>query len=185
MCNPYRIGEKIYLRPIDVPDDSETIAAWLNDPDVTRTLRRYLPHTPSGVEEYVRKFAGSDTDIPLAIVAKEGDRFVGLCSIHGVSHRHRNGSLGLTVGEKSGWGKGYGKEAMELLIRLGFHTLNLHRLSLQVYSFNERAIRLYEKLGFRHEGRLRQDFFLDGVYHDTLNMGLLRDEWLAGQGGAG
>lgn len=185
MRNPYRVGEKIYLRPVEVPDDCKAIAAWLNDPEVSRTLRRYLPHTPSGVEEYMRRLAGSETEVPLAIAAKEGDRLVGVCGIHEVNVRHRNAWIGLTVGEKGCWGKGYGREAMELLLRLGFQTLNLHRMSLQVFSFNERAVRLYEKLGFQHEGRLRQDFFLDGTYHDTLMMGLLRDEWLARPGGAG
>ncbi len=184
MRNPYRIGEHVYLRPIEFLGDGNLIVTWLNDPEVTRTLRRYLPHTAGQVEEFVRRHADSTTDIPLAIAAREGDRLVGVCGVHGIDTRHRHAWLGITVG-KEHWGKGYGKEAMELLLRLGFQTLNLHRLSLQVYSFNERAVRLYERLGFQHEGRQRQDFFLDGVYHDTLNMGILRDEWLARQGSAG
>jgi RimJ/RimL family protein N-acetyltransferase len=83
------------------------------------------------------------------------------------------------LGEPEEWGKGYGSEATRLVLRYAFETLNLNRVWLHVYEYNERGLRAYEKAGFRREGRLRQEMFRDGRYWDTIVMGILRDEWLA------
>jgi RimJ/RimL family protein N-acetyltransferase len=84
--------------------------------------------------------------------------------------------FGIGIGVTSMWGKGYGTEATRLLVRHAFQTLNLNRVGLEVYEFNQGAIRCYEKAGFRIEGRLRQSYFADGRYWDTVVMGILREE---------
>ena len=95
--------------------------------------------------------------------------------------RCRHAAFGITIGCKDAWGKGHGTEATRLVVGHAFQVLNLNRVWLYVYEFNPRGIRVYEKVGFRTEGRLRQDAFRDGRYWDTIVMGLLRDEWEARQ----
>jgi RimJ/RimL family protein N-acetyltransferase len=83
------------------------------------------------------------------------------------------------IGDKRHWNKGLGTEAMQLLLKHGFETLNLHRIYLRVFANNPRAIRSYEKAGFVVDGRLREAHFADGVYIDDLLMSVLRPEWQA------
>ena len=84
----------------------------------------------------------------------------------------------ITIGETDAWGHGYGTEAARLMLWLAFERIGLHRVGLSVFAFNERAIRSYEKAGFRVEGRLREAIARDGRYWDEIQMGVLRDEWL-------
>src|SRR5262249_23759045 len=79
--------------------------------------------------------------------------------------------------DKAYWNRGYGTEALRLLLRHGFHTLNLNRVALRVYGNNARAIHAYEKAGFAHEGQLRQAIYKEGAYRDVLLMSVLREEW--------
>ncbi|PJF44100.1 MAG: N-acetyltransferase, partial [Phototrophicales bacterium] len=97
--------------------------------------------------------------------------------LHGPDLRNRSSEVGISIGQPSYWDQGYGTDAMRVLLRYGFYEINLHRIELKVYSFNERAIRSYEKLGFQKEVVARQAIFRDGQYHDVIIMGLLRSEW--------
>ena len=89
----------------------------------------------------------------------------------------RCAEIGIMLGEKSWWNKGYGTETMRAMLRHGFETLNLHRIWLQVYSNNKRGIRAYEKAGFQHEGVYREGHYQAGRYHDVFLMSVLRQEW--------
>ena len=92
-----------------------------------------------------------------------------------------NAELGIVIGDKAYWDKGYGAEVMHTLLRHGFGTLNLHRIYLRVFDNNPRAIKVYLRAGFTEEGRLREDRYHDGRYNDTIVMGILRAEWAAMQ----
>ncbi len=94
-----------------------------------------------------------------------------------VDERNRHAELAIVIGEKDYWSKGYGSQMMHTLLEYGFEGLNLERLYLHVFSFNERAIKFYEKFNFKHEGTLRNMLYRDGKYHDLLAYGLMRDEW--------
>ncbi len=96
---------------------------------------------------------------------------------------NRHASLGIFIGDTSAWGRGHGREAMSLMLDHAFETLNLNRVWLHVYEYNERAIRLYTRLGFTTEGVLRQDRYHGGRSWDTLTLGILREEWEARKGG--
>ena len=179
MRNPYLVGTKIYLRPFDPVEDSKATAAWFNDPEVTRFIRRAMPITVPAQEAFLRRTAGSTTDMAVAIVEQTTDQLVGGTGLHDIDPRNRHAALGIMIGDKTAWGKGYGSEATRLMVRHAFHTLNLNRVYLEVYEYNDRARHVYEKIGFRIEGRLRQHTFRDGRYWDTFVMGVLRDEWRA------
>jgi RimJ/RimL family protein N-acetyltransferase len=118
---------------------------------------------------------------PFAMEIREGETWtlagsVGLMHIDWIS---RKAEIGIMIGEKRFWNKGYGTEAMRLILKHGFETLNLHRLYLRVFSDNPGAIRAYEKAGFVLEARMREAHFAEGQYKDDLMMSVLRSEWLA------
>ena len=94
------------------------------------------------------------------------------------SWAHGEGWVGIGLGERDYWGNGYGTDAMRLMLRFAFDELNLWRVSLGVFAYNPRAIRSYEKAGFRREGLVRGDCRRDGQRWDSVFMGILRDEWL-------
>lgn len=109
--------------------------------------------------------------------AREPEQFIGVTGFRQLDARNRHVQFGITVGEKSAWGKGYGTEVTRLMVRYAFQTLNMHRVWLHASEDNERALHVYQKIGFRMEGRLRQDMFRNGRYWDTIVMAVLRDEW--------
>jgi [ribosomal protein S5]-alanine N-acetyltransferase len=176
MKNPFLIGDAIYLRPIE-REDAGTCMAWLNDPEVARTLMRHLPLNRIAEEQWIEKACRDEPMAPLCIMVKETDRHIGLVGLHQFHNEDRHACFGLTIGEKDEWGRGYGTEATRLIVKFAFDTLNLNRVWLQVYEYNARGIRTYEKAGFRREGVLRQDHYRDGRYWDTILMGILREEW--------
>jgi len=110
------------------------------------------------------------------------DVLIGGAGLHPV-WEHADGWLGIVIGERDYWNRGYGTDAMRLLVGYGFYELNLHRISLSLHSYNERARRVYEKIGFIYEGTRRGDMHRDGRRTDGIYMGILRREWLAREGG--
>jgi RimJ/RimL family protein N-acetyltransferase len=102
---------------------------------------------------------------------------IGMISLRGISKVDHNAVYTIMIGDRGYQGRGYGREATELILDYGFCKLKLHRISLNVYSYNTRAIDLYGKLGFTLEGKLRKQVFYNGKYHDELLMGMLATEW--------
>lgn len=96
---------------------------------------------------------------------------------------HREIWLGVGIGDRANWGKGYGSDALKLCLQYSFMELSAQRITLMVYEYNARALKSYEKAGFRLEGRTRQDVFREGKRYDSIWMGILRAEWLALQKG--
>lgn len=90
----------------------------------------------------------------------------------------RDAFVGLGIGETEYWNKGYGTDVMNILLRFAFLEVNLQRVTLSVFEYNPRAIRSYEKAGFRHEGRVRKVLNKEGKLWDVLLMGILREEWI-------
>jgi ribosomal-protein-alanine N-acetyltransferase len=176
MKNPYLIGTKIYLRPLE-KEDAPLFTAWFNDPEVRRTLNQYRPMSLHEEEEFLAKITQSEHDLGLGIVVKAGDKLVGSTGLNRMDFKNRHASFGISIGDKSEWGKGHGTEATSLIVRHGFETLNLNRIWLYVFEDNPRAIHVYEKVGFKREGILRQDRFHEGHYWDTILMSILREEW--------
>ncbi len=176
MENPFLIGKRIYLRSLD-GDDLERCLRWINDPDVITTLGKRFPTSRTMEKEWLESQHKSETDIVLAIILKDDDRHIGNCGFNDIDYPNHNAEFGIMIGEKDQWGKGYAVEAAQLLLNYGFNELNLHRISLEVYSHNTRARRAYEKAGFVHEGTLRESYFRGGAYHDTLVMAVLKSDW--------
>lgn len=172
-------GEKVRLRAVE-REDLPRFATWLNDHEVTAGLTLHLPLCIDDEQDWyegMRK--GPAEERPLAIDARldDGWQHIGNCGLHGIVWRVREAEVGIFIGEKDYWNQGYGSEAMRLILKHGFETLNLNRIFLRVYANNPRAIRSYEKVGFVHEGIMRQSAFKDGKYIDVVFMSILRSEW--------
>ena len=104
--------------------------------------------------------------------------YLGGCGIKEVDWKNSKVVVGIFIGNKEYWNKGYGTDAMRVLIKFIFNEMNINKIKLNVYEFNERAIRSYEKCGFKKEGVLRKELYRDGKYYDTIVMGLFKEECL-------
>lgn len=171
-------GEKVILRAIE-PSDVKQLWEWTQDAEVMRY--RDYPGPPKSLAEVERGYQESlcqeTKDLHLAITTLEGE-LIGETSLREVDHRAGNANFTIAIGNKDYWGHGYGSDATRALMRFAFEQYNLHRVTLYVHAFNERAIHAYEKCGFQHEGRLRESYYEDGVYQDVLVMGLLREDFV-------
>jgi len=176
MRMPFLVGERIYLRPL-AEEDLDRCMRWINDPEILSTLGRRFPMSRTLEREWLTSQYKSEKDFSLAIVLKDGDLHIGNCGLHQIDYQNRNAEFGILIGEKEHWGHGYAPEAAKMILQHGFDELNLHRISLEVYSHNERAQRAYEKAGFTPEGTMREAYFRSGRYYDNLIMGILRSEW--------
>ncbi|HEV2169455.1 MAG TPA: GNAT family protein [Candidatus Binatus sp.] len=175
-------GKLVRLRAYE-RSDLDSIMKWINDEEVTDFLAGgMLTYPVSSIteEKFIEAAAhSSDTEKSFAIETLADRKYLGGVSFHAINWLNRSAGLGITIGDKSFWGKGYGTDAMRVMMRLGFDKMNLHRLWLHVYDYNQRAIASYEKCGFKHEGALREDRFYRGKYHDTIVMGILESEYRA------
>ena len=176
MQNPFIVGEKIYLRPIEI-EDIDNYVARLNDEEVRLYLSMFTPFNKIREKEWVENLYKDEKNIALGIMVKEDDKLIGNIGMHRISIPNRHAVLGIFIGDKTCWSKGYGTEALNLMLRYGFDQLNLHRVYLTVISFNPRAIRAYEKAGFVREGVYREHIYRNGKYHDLYVMSILENEW--------
>jgi ribosomal-protein-alanine N-acetyltransferase len=171
-------GSLVILRPLERTDLNERYLSWLNDPAVTRyTETGIFPSTAEDLDNYYRSVSGSKSDVMLAVVDKKSGRHIGNVKLGPIHWVHRRATFGILIGEKEFWGKGVGLDATRLMVEYGFQRLNLHRIDLGVFAEHEAAVRCYEQAGFKVEGRMREDLFLDGEYKDRIRMGLLCSEY--------
>ena len=169
------VGEQCYLSPID-PEDAHTFTAWLNDAEVAAGItftRRIID--VSRERDLLARLA--DKPYHFSIVALDGDELIGNCGIGDVSPVDRTGELGILIGDKRFWNRGFGTDAVRLLLRFGFLTLGLNNIRLRVHAFNERAIRCYEKCGFKQCGYWPDSWYHDGELHGTVMMYALRADF--------
>jgi RimJ/RimL family protein N-acetyltransferase len=173
----FSTGERIYLRPHE-EEDINLFEKWFNDPEY-RVLEGYpLPQNKVELKRFFEEMCKDEKGVYLGISLQENDRLIGSVSLFGIDRISRSVEFGIGIGEKDCWGKGYGTEAINLILDYCFDTLNMHRVWLRVRDYNQRAIRCYERAGFRREGILRESLYISGAYHDQVCMSLLKEEWL-------
>ncbi len=160
--------------------DLSTFASWEQDESFARFFdtRPAAPRTESQLQEHVRSMHESKNDFLFAVRPLESEDLVGYLEIDGIDWVHRVGGMGLGIAPAH-WDEGFGTEAGELGLRFAFRELNLHRINVTVFSYNERSLALVGKLGFVQEGVLRERLERDGRRFDMLMFGLLRSEWTA------
>ena len=171
-------GSQVYLRAFRAEDLTERYLGWLNDPEATRYMESGIfPSTMRDLESFYQRIAVSRSDVLMAVIDKGSGEHIGNMKLGPIQWVHRSAIFGIMIGEKKFWGRGVGREATRLMVEYGFDRLNLNRIDLGVFAEHEAGVRCYQKLGFKVEGRLRQDLFQDGEYKDRLWMGLLRSEY--------
>lgn len=179
-------GERIRLTVVS-NDVLPQFAAWMSDFGLQRLVNpgMSVPHSEDDFLDPDGWFQGdlkNEKTRMFEVRTRSDDIFIGHCGMVNVNIFTHSAEIGINLAHPDYRGKGYGGESMRLTMRYGFEQLNLNRIYLRVMSFNTRAIRLYEKLGFQHEAREREVLFHDGIYFDQLLMGILRREWEAVNG---
>ncbi|NMA61739.1 MAG: GNAT family N-acetyltransferase [Firmicutes bacterium] len=171
-------GEKIRLREYR-KEDAALAQAFINDPEVKRNLNPGIPYplTLGDEEKWVASQTATTDLYNFAIETIDDARYIGGCGINQLDWKNKVATVGIFIGDRSCWNQGYGTDAMRVFLRFMFDQMNLNKVKLSVFSFNERAIAMYKKCGFQQEGRLRQELFRDGEYHDLIIMGILREEF--------
>ncbi|MEM5948041.1 GNAT family N-acetyltransferase [Spirochaetia bacterium 38H-sp] len=167
-------GKNCYLSPIN-PEDAEKFTTWLNDPEVTRYLKT-ATHIISlhGEKEFLQNLAKEHV---YTIVDIKTDNPIGTVGLAQMDHINRTAEIGIFIGDKNYWGKGYGTEAMSLLLDYAFKTLDLYSIFLRVYEYNERAIRSYKKIGFKQIGTRRKALRRDLKVYDIIYMDILSEDF--------
>jgi len=176
---------RIALVPISL-DDLPVLYEWINDWNQVLMNKPYSPihegkhrdwfdamHQRNDVINFGIRPIKTEDSSPAPVIGP----LIGTCQLHSINYVHRSAELQIRIGDISAQGMGYGTEATRLLLDFAFRDLNLHRVSLHVFANNERAIRMYEKIGFVGEGVMRKMAHIDGVYIDALLMGILREEY--------
>lgn len=177
-------GEKVRLREYR-SEDAVLALAYVNDPEVKSLLHPGIPYllTLGDEEKFVNSQTASGISYSFAIEELGDNKYIGGCGINSVDWKNSVAVVGIFIGDKTYWNQGYGTDAMKVLLRFIFEQMNINKVKLNVFSFNERACKMYEKCGFMEEGRLRQELYRDGKYHDCILMGILREEFFQLQKG--
>lgn len=171
-------GQLTKLTAQDPENDHKIMEVWHRDSEFFRLGYGRIAE-PWGAEKLKKRLERGvdDRDEPqFAIRTLADDKLIGQLGVY-LDVVHGDGHVWILIGEREYWGKGYGTDAMRILLRYVFTELNLHRVSLRTFGFNQRAIRSYIKLGFKHEGKTRLALNKMGQRWDEVWMGLLRSEW--------
>lgn len=173
-------GKLVRLTVEDPEVLAKSFSQWARDTEFARLLDSSPPYTFSEKKwkEWWEKDLEKTEDYAFSIRTLDGSQLLGFVALFATYWQHGDTMVSIALGERDYWGKGYGSEAMNLMLRYIFTELNLRRVSLIVFEYNPRAIRSYEKAGFVLEGRVRGAMLREGRRWDFLWMGVIREEWL-------
>lgn len=169
------VGEKCYLSPISI-DDAEKYTEWVNDLEIGQ----FVLFTPGVFDlekerEYLKTLMKES--MIFAIIENQTNKVIGNCGLHLVNEVHRRAMFGIFIGDKTYWNRGIGTEATQLVVDYGFNIMNLNSITLEVVSYNHRATKCYEKVGFKYVGTRRNYVFMAGQYHDVMIYDILASEF--------
>jgi RimJ/RimL family protein N-acetyltransferase len=173
-------GELVRLTTEEPETPAALESRWVADSEYSRLLdwdpaRRF---STKNAQKWIEKQQESETTFAFTIRTLADDRIIGGIGLDGIRWTHRDCFVGIGLGEREFWGKGYGTDAMRIILRYAFTELNLHRVTLDVFEYNQRGVRSYEKAGFVIEGRSRGLILREGRRWDVIFMGILREDWI-------
>jgi RimJ/RimL family protein N-acetyltransferase len=168
------IGKKCYLSPISL-DDASQYAEWLNSEEVFKYLLTGTNIISFESEKEV--LLRLSKEHVYGIVDIESEILIGNVGLININHIHKTSEVGIFIGNKEYWGKGYGTEALQLLIDYSFRILGLENIMLRVFDYNVRARKSYEKVGFKKIGERRRSHYYDNERHDEIYMDIVRDDF--------
>jgi RimJ/RimL family protein N-acetyltransferase len=162
-------GPLVRLTPLQSAD-SAALFRWINDRELVIFNAGFHPVHASQHAAWMKRIVDSPDVAIFAIRQKRSERLVGVCQLHSISSVHRSAELQIRIGEAGARGRGYGTEAVRLLVDFAFRDLNLHRVWLRVFRSNTRALKTYAAAGFVREGVMRDAAFVDGRFVDVVVM---------------
>jgi RimJ/RimL family protein N-acetyltransferase len=175
-------GEKVWLRPTE-PSDVIHDSLYAGDAEVGHFLGAKTPMSKAAAERFSAEIFSQNERDPssygYAICLLGTETSIGTVFLRNVDKVNGSGIVGIFIGDRRYLGKGYGTDALNALVDLGFGELRLERIELEVFDYNARAMRSYEKSGFQTDAVLRRARFHRGAHHDVHLMSILRDDWLA------
>jgi diamine N-acetyltransferase len=169
-------GRKVHLRPFDKISDLDTAMRWINDPEIRRVIGSGPTPTTRNIEgEWFDRMGKDQRNIVLAISVRT--TLIGSIGLHKINWIDRTAEVGILIGEKKQWGKGYGHDATQTLQRYAFHDLNLRKLYWVALEQNKRSLSLAQRCGFQQEGRRTRHMFREGRYQDVIDLAVFREDW--------
>lgn len=168
-------GNLVNLRALS-KSDSKQILKWVNNPKLKYLTGTVYPVSEIEHEGWFESKLSDKINKVFGIEESTTKSFIGIIGLAKTDFINRNTEIYIYIGDEKHWGKGFGSDAVNTLVQFIFKELNLHRVSLVVFSYNKRAISTYEKVGFSYEGVLRESLYRDGKYHDKIIMSIIKDE---------
>ena len=171
-------GGEIYLRLPNRSDIKGNWYKWLNDSEVTKYQNKGIfANSREKQRQYLRQALESRNDVIFAIIHKKMETHIGSIGLHKIDWVHRSAEIGIVIGEKKFWGKGYGRIAWNLMVDYGLNVLNLHRIYAVIFEDNIPSIKAAKSSGFKYEGKMRDMFYKKGEYHSALMFSVLEKEF--------
>jgi len=171
------VGRTVYLTSLD-PEDAETVREWINDPEVREwMLAGHVPISKAKEREFFEQAHVTTDAYHFEIRRLDDRRLIGICGLQRVDMLHRHAEFGIFIGDIGSQGKGFGADAIRTLIGFAFGTLGLHTVQISYLEGNERAAKLYPKLGFKDAGRLREYYYIRGEFRDAVLLDMTREEY--------
>lgn len=169
-------GNRIYLRPIGL-EDTELYFRMLYNQETRRLTGTQKHFSQEQITRYIEGKSQDSSSVLLLIALCDTDKVIGDIALQNIDSYNRNCNLRIAIDQQSFQGKGYGSEAILLMLEYGFGVLNMHRIELNVFAYNERAAHVYKKLGFQQEGVQRDALYYNHAYHDSILMAMLAEEY--------
>ena len=171
-------SNRLILSPLELSDINDTYLGWMNDPDVNLYLEpRATSYTLASLHEYWQEHHDNPNSPWFAIRLASDYSHIGNIKVGPISWHHKRADIGLLIGDKKCWGKGYATEAIRMVSTWSFVDLSLEKLSCIINSDNIGSRRAFEKVGFLLEGTFRDEWFYSGKRVDSLRLGLTRSDW--------
>ena len=173
-ADPRIEGERIYLRRLRQSDVSETYLAWMNSAEINQYLEsRFGEHTMESLAEFVAAMAGDPRNLFTGIFLKDGDRHIGNIKLGPINTQHSHAEIGLLIGDRACWGKGYASEAIDALTRFAFEEVNLHKIVAGAYEDNGGSTKAFLKVGYALEGTFKSHWWSNGRFQDGSMLGIV------------
>jgi len=169
-------GKRVNLRPL-VRGDLVYLRKWLGDAEIRGLIGEVASMSKAESEKFLEKVRGDTARAWFMVVVKENNKVIGEAGLLRMDRAWHTTDISVIIWEREEWGKGYGTEAVLLLLDHAFRHLDFHRAAVGVVGFNERALRFWAKIGFKKEGVQRDGYYYDGKYHDFVMMSILEDEF--------
>lgn len=169
-------GKKIYLRPYE-PGDVEVLYPSLYDAESRRLTGTQQIFSRKGTADFIERMAGDKSRVDLVMCSQQTNQALGEVVLNNIDYINRGASIRIGIFDGKNYSQGYGSEALVLMLGHAFGGLNLHRVELGAYEFNPRALHVYEKIGFKREGVLRDQLYHNHRYHNMVIMSILDEEF--------